>query len=377
MESDKKEKVTALVKQVEGMTLEGMAQHFIKSGYFKDASDPSKAVVKIMAGREVGLPPVASMMGLYVIEGKVTYSATMVGALIKRAGYKYIVQWTEDNGGTCILNFRDKEGLNLGTSSFSMSDAKAAGLAGKNTWAKYPRAMMFARALSQGGRWFCPEAFAGGCYTPEELDPKIAVTEDGEVVDGEVVETRSTIDPLVAKRDKMIAAFAGKSVTLDALEAFCGCPVTELTADNVEKLKVIFAELRAGKRDTTLTEVREGVEDDTDIQDAEFTECPPTAAGGEAQEPVGQPPAAAASNQGPAPEASAKAPAAPPDSPDGRATAEQVNAIFDLVAAAGMSKEWQEKQLSVKGISQWSEMKEDQAALTINWLKARIEKKRG
>lgn len=246
------QKELALVRQVEGMSLEGMAEHFLKSGYFREVSDPSKAIVKIMAGREVGIPPIASMMGLYIVEGKVTYSATMVGALIKRAGYSWTVQWTDDNGGTCILNFRDAKGENLGVSSFSMADAKAAGLAGKNTWAKYAKAMLFARALTQGGRWFCPEVFAGGCYTPEEIDPQIPVTEDGEVIDATPAATVTVVDPLVAVREKMVTAFQKQGVSEKTLEEFCGCPMNELTADNIETLKGIFAEVRAGKRDAAL-----------------------------------------------------------------------------------------------------------------------------
>jgi hypothetical protein len=36
-------------------------------------------------------------------------------------------------------------------------DAKAAGLAGKDVWKQYPRNMLFARALTNGMRWFTPD----------------------------------------------------------------------------------------------------------------------------------------------------------------------------------------------------------------------------
>lgn len=249
MKDEKKE--MALAKQVEGMSLESMASHLQKSGYFRDINDPSKAIVKIMAGREVGIPPIAAMMGLYVVEGKVTYSATMVGALIKRAGYKYTVEWKD---GACVLNFRDKDGLNLGTSSFSMADAKAAGLDGKHNWKTYPKAMMFARALSQGGRWFCPEVFAGGCYTPEELNPNAAVTEEGEVIDTTATPTPPA-DPLGEVRAKMVDAFGKQGVDKATLENFCGCHIEELTEENLTKLKDVFREVRKGK---TLEQIAQG-----------------------------------------------------------------------------------------------------------------------
>ncbi len=257
MPKEKNEKrEMALSTEVAEMSLEGMANHLMKSGYFKDVTDPSKAIIKIMAGREVGLPAIASMMGLYIVEGKVTYSATMVGALIKRAGFKYTVAFTEENGGTCVINIRDQQGENLGGSPFSMKDAAAAGLAGKHNWKTYPRAMMFARALTQAGRWFCPEVFAGGpCYTAEELSPDTKVSEEGEVIDAVVVKTEK-VDPRVRKREDMLKAFDSQGVTKKALEAFCGGPVENLTLENIEKLKTVFVEVRSGKRDKTLAEVK-------------------------------------------------------------------------------------------------------------------------
>jgi hypothetical protein len=40
---------------------EGVATHLVKSGYFADARDVSKAVTKILFGRSIGLDPLSSM----------------------------------------------------------------------------------------------------------------------------------------------------------------------------------------------------------------------------------------------------------------------------------------------------------------------------
>jgi ApbE superfamily uncharacterized protein (UPF0280 family) len=45
----------------------GLATHFLKSGWFKDVTDLSKAVVKIMAGQELGIGPMASMTGFFAL----------------------------------------------------------------------------------------------------------------------------------------------------------------------------------------------------------------------------------------------------------------------------------------------------------------------
>jgi hypothetical protein len=66
------------------------------------------------------------------------------------------------------------------TVTFTMQDAKTAGLAGKGNWNKYPAAMLLARATSAAVRAACPEVLMGISYTPEELGA--AVTDEGDVL---------------------------------------------------------------------------------------------------------------------------------------------------------------------------------------------------
>jgi hypothetical protein len=62
----------------------------------------------------------------------------------------------------------DPSGEELGESSFSLEDAKRAGLAGDN-WRKYPRNMLYARAVSNAARWYAPEVLTG-VYLPDEME---------------------------------------------------------------------------------------------------------------------------------------------------------------------------------------------------------------
>lgn len=150
------------------------------SGYFADARDAAQAAVKVMAGAEIGFGPIASMTGINIIKGKVTLSANIMAAAVKRsAKYDYVVKTLTET--ECQLEFYQGETM-IGASQFTMADAKQAGLATGDNWRKFPKNMLFARAISNGAKWYCPDVFGGGpIYTPDEL----GATVDGET--GEIV----------------------------------------------------------------------------------------------------------------------------------------------------------------------------------------------
>jgi len=161
-----------------------MAETLARSGYFTEARDAAKCVVKIMAGMELGFGPIASMTGVYISQsGKPCLHANMMAARIKTApGYDYIIKKMDDS--ICQVTIV-RNGVELNPCiSFSIKDAEKAGLlqkTGPNPWRKYPKNMLFARAISNAAKWHCPELFSGvTAYTPEELD--MSVNEEGETI---------------------------------------------------------------------------------------------------------------------------------------------------------------------------------------------------
>lgn len=158
-----------------------LGQVLSQSGYFADAKQAAQAAVKVMAGEEVGLGPVASMTGIHIVQGKVTLGANIIAALVRRhPDYDYEV--SEHTDQVCTIRFTYK-GKPAGTSSFSMDDAAKAGLIKNPTWKAHPRNMLFARAMSNGAKWYAPDVSAGApLYTPDEL---------GAEVDGETLEVVS------------------------------------------------------------------------------------------------------------------------------------------------------------------------------------------
>jgi hypothetical protein len=157
--------------------VEKVANAMVKSGFFADVKDASQAMVKIMAGQEMGFGAFASMSGIYIIQGKPSVGANLMAAAVKGSG-KYDYKVTVMNDKECTIIFT-QSGKDIGTSTFTLEDAKKVQTKNMD---KFPRNMLFARAMSNGVRWFTPDIFLGApVYTPDELGAE--VNQDGEVIE--------------------------------------------------------------------------------------------------------------------------------------------------------------------------------------------------
>lgn len=144
-----------------------VADLLAKSGFFPNVKTVAEAFTKLRLGREIGIGQVTALRELYVIQGRLAMSATLMATLIQRSGiYDFRVERL-DPEGCCIAFF--KGGEFLGRSEFSMIDARKAGLEGKDNWKKYPKNMLWSRALSNGARWYCSGVFLGAVYEVSEL----------------------------------------------------------------------------------------------------------------------------------------------------------------------------------------------------------------
>lgn len=158
------------------------------SGYFDAKGDTPMAIAqiatRILAGRELGFGPWASVNGIYIINSRPSVGANLMASAVKASGrYDYRVREMSDKA--CRIEFFERTNgklESLGVSEFTAEDAKKAGT--KNI-DKFARNMLFARAMSNGVRWYCPDVFSGNAvYVPEELGA--TVDGDGNVVDAPV-----------------------------------------------------------------------------------------------------------------------------------------------------------------------------------------------
>ena len=144
--------LTTISAQLDPMTI---ARVFRASGMFPDIQSEAAAATKVIIGRGLGLTDYDAMSGLHIIKGKAVLAANLMAAAIKRSG-KYDYRVTEHTDAVCTIDFYGG-GVKIGSTSFSIEDAKRAGLGGDN-WRKYARAMLFARCISMGYRTHCPDA---------------------------------------------------------------------------------------------------------------------------------------------------------------------------------------------------------------------------
>lgn len=187
-----KPEITHFVTNIE--EAKSVSSIFAKSNVFPDARAAEQAFVKIVSGREIGLTTIASMNGLHIIDGKIALGANVIAARIKSSG-KYNYRVREQTNEVCRIEFFE-DGESVGESVFTIEDARAAEVSFKTRngnagqWAKYPRNMLFARAISNGYRWFAPDIFDGAAvYTAEELGAEVDST-GAPVIDAEFTPTQ-------------------------------------------------------------------------------------------------------------------------------------------------------------------------------------------
>jgi hypothetical protein len=158
---------------------------------FTDLKSAAQAQVKIMAGQELGLAPMQSMNAFHIIHGRVAMAANTMAAKVKEhPQYDYDVKELTDQ--VCIIEFSKLvagKWVPKGLSSFSAEDARKAGT---QNMGKFPRNMLFARAMSNGVRWYCPDVFDQPVYDEYELvnEEPPAKTPDEEAAEEEEAKKR-------------------------------------------------------------------------------------------------------------------------------------------------------------------------------------------
>lgn len=169
-----------------------IGETFFKSGMFTDIKNAQQAIVKIMAGKELGIPPFAAMSGIHIIQGKPTIGAGLIASTVKGSG-KYDYRVVKSDEKICSIDFYQSKEL-IGNSTFTIEDARKAGTKNMD---KFPKNMLFARAISNGVKWFTPDVFSGPVYVTEEINFEQPAKE--EPAQFEVIDNSALVNNAIAK----------------------------------------------------------------------------------------------------------------------------------------------------------------------------------
>ena len=162
-------------------TFEGMyriADLFWQAGLVPAGVDsPAKMMVALMAGSEIGLSPTQSIQNVMVINGRPSVWGDAALGLVRSSRVLEDIEETVSGEGeemvaTCRVKRKDCITPTIRT--FSVADAKAAGLWGKaGPWRNYGRRMLAMRARGFALRDSCPDVLKGLGIAEEIADIEV------------------------------------------------------------------------------------------------------------------------------------------------------------------------------------------------------------
>jgi len=183
--------------------------------YSKMGQEGIFAIVE--TAKSLGIDPRQALGGgLYFVRGKVEMSARMMNALIRSKKHS-VTRDKKSNDEICILHGRRADNNDMWTESFSVVEAKKAGIyKDSGPWATYTRDMLFARALSRLARQLFPDII-GNCYVEGELslDPSLKEEMPHQSTAVEIADKRSEDEV-----DELIALFNEIPEYREEIEAF-------------------------------------------------------------------------------------------------------------------------------------------------------------
>ncbi len=151
----------------------------VASGFLPPAlKDPNKAMMIAMKARELGVQPLLGLSHINIIGGKPVISAELMRAMIFSHVPTAEMVFTERTNEKVTVKARRSKDQEWSFFTFTIEDAKQAGLMRNQVWSKYPRSMLTARATSEMARSMFADALSGCTYTPEEMGAVIDENEE-------------------------------------------------------------------------------------------------------------------------------------------------------------------------------------------------------
>ena len=206
---------------------------------------PEDGAVAIMWGNEIGLDPLQSLQNVSVVNGTPSLWGDALTAIVKGSGQcEYLTSTFDDSTMTATVKTKrvnEPEEIR----SYSMDDAKKAGLATKDTYMKHPKRMLQARARSHLLNDVYPDLLKG-------IKIREVMEEDGPRKEVDVTPRGSTLGGILNKNRTNVPVekiVEKQSETLDA------APQGAMEQSHGEKVtlqkEVVQSEESSYKQDST------------------------------------------------------------------------------------------------------------------------------
>lgn len=242
--------------------MQSMAVAIARSQLF-GIQNPDQALALMLIAQAEGLHPAVAARDYSIIKGRPALKADAMLARFQSTGGK--VEWADYTDQKVTGVFVHPASPKPVSISWSMEMAKAAGLATKDVWKQYPRAMLRARVISEGVRTCYPGASVG-VYTPEEIqdfDAKPATKEVSAEVEkpvSAVIETKKNDDSAFAQLTKdekrqIMKEIASGSWNKDQLREYCSTAFKKTSADmNVQELQILARVVKSTSYENAMNE---------------------------------------------------------------------------------------------------------------------------
>lgn len=156
-----------------------LAEQIAKTDFVPDGlkGNPPAVMAAMLKGHEVGMAPMQALSHIHVIKGKPAISAEGQRALVLAAGHSIRVKALTPEKCTLVgTRIGETEGTEV---SYTLDEAKRAGIARGNNWANHPTDMLLARATTRLCRAVFPDVTGGLSSTEEVFDYEVEADEDG------------------------------------------------------------------------------------------------------------------------------------------------------------------------------------------------------
>lgn len=165
----------------------------VESGKTSEKELGAAGALRFYFARELGLPPLAAAE-VSVIKGRLVLGSKLLRALAARHGYRVVRDPLSDGASCTAVLVETGTGLEVGRATFTIDQAKKAGLVKPNSaWENYPDRMLWARASKFVLDDYAPEVTLG-IWTDEEARGIVGEPEPveqdweghGDMVEGEI-----------------------------------------------------------------------------------------------------------------------------------------------------------------------------------------------